>query len=648
MGRPIVLGNSRLTVGLNEQGLVHDFYYPYVGQENLTTARSMHHRIGVWVDGVFSWTDSADWQITLRSSDEQLEGYVSMINKELKVELHTIDFVGYTHDFLGRKIFIKNTDDYKREIRLFMHQVFEISQNGRGDTAFYVPEEEYIMDYKGTTCLLISGKNTSKDTYFDQFAVGNYGIEGKSGTYMDSEDGELSGHNIEHGGVDSVIRFSENVEANDEYAVNYWIIAADSQQDCEDINDILKYDFDDQLRLTQKQWQEWLSRSSQKLESISEHQRSLVKKSMMTIKVHTDIRGGVIASCDSSIYNYGRDYYSYVWPRDGAYAMWPFIRMGHYEEPKAYFNFCADIAHHNGYMLHKYQPDRSIGSTWHPLVHNNRRELAIQEDETAIVITMIGEFYYYSKDETYTKDIFERFIIKAADFLSDFIDSETGLPHASYDLWEERFMTTSYTTACVYRALMTAVDLGQTFGHQQESIDKWKSVAENLLSKNMIFVQPDSGGLRKGFLLDKDTQELNFDETIDVSSFYGFLVFGYFSDEQHQILKTAASVIEERLLNQSPSGGSPRYENDNYFRITDQKPNPWPVTSLWLAQYYLRFGQIDKAKEIIGWVENLSIDKSVISEQVHPVTAKPLSVTPLVWSHAEYINTVLDLASKQK
>ena len=36
-------------VGLNENGLVHDFYYPYVGLENLTTARSMQHKIGVWV-----------------------------------------------------------------------------------------------------------------------------------------------------------------------------------------------------------------------------------------------------------------------------------------------------------------------------------------------------------------------------------------------------------------------------------------------------------------------------------------------------------------------------------------------------------------------------------------------------------------------
>jgi hypothetical protein len=45
----------RLQSGLNEKGLVHDFYYPYVGLENLTTARMQPHHIGVWVDGDFSW-----------------------------------------------------------------------------------------------------------------------------------------------------------------------------------------------------------------------------------------------------------------------------------------------------------------------------------------------------------------------------------------------------------------------------------------------------------------------------------------------------------------------------------------------------------------------------------------------------------------
>ena len=44
------------------------------------------------------------------------------------------------------------------DIRLFMHQVFQISRAGRADTALYVPDDHYILDYKGRYSLLIAGK----------------------------------------------------------------------------------------------------------------------------------------------------------------------------------------------------------------------------------------------------------------------------------------------------------------------------------------------------------------------------------------------------------------------------------------------------------------------------------------------------------
>src|SRR6185369_4847885 len=127
-----------------------------------------------------------------------------------------------------------------------------------------------------------------------------------------------------------------------------------------------------------------------------------------------------IASCDSSIYNFGRDYYSYVWPRDGAYAIWPLIRLGYYEEAKTFFEFCRDILTEDGYLMHKYQPDRSIGSTWHPLLHGKRKELAIQEDETGIVVFMLGEYYKRSHDSDFVRNLYTTFIQPAANFMAEF------------------------------------------------------------------------------------------------------------------------------------------------------------------------------------------------------------------------------------
>src|SRR5215213_3476957 len=93
MARPVMLSNGSLAVGLNEHGLVHDFYYPYVGLDNLTTSRSTHHKIGVWVDGIFTWVDDGSWQISVDFEPEALVSTIRMYHKDLQVELMLIDFV---------------------------------------------------------------------------------------------------------------------------------------------------------------------------------------------------------------------------------------------------------------------------------------------------------------------------------------------------------------------------------------------------------------------------------------------------------------------------------------------------------------------------------------------------------------------------
>jgi GH15 family glucan-1,4-alpha-glucosidase len=640
MGRPVMLSNGKLMVGLNEHGLVQDFYYPYVGLDNLTTARSVHHKIGVWVNGTFSWVDDSSWQIEVDLEPDALVGHVIMRSEKLAIELKFTDFVDNDHNLFCRYVSVANTGTEAREVRLFMHQVFEISRAGRADTALFVPDDNYILDYKGRCSLLIYGRQTD-GTVFDQFAVGSYGIEGKEGTFRDAEDGELSGSAVEHGGVDSVLRFSMTIEPNQSKDVEYWIAAADSQFAAEKIHTLIaKEGLPARLQSVRQYWQEWLSIGSNSLHAVDREYIEPLKKSLMIIKAHTDRRGGIIASGDSSIYNYGRDYYSYVWPRDGAFALWPLIRLGYSEEAKRFFEFCRDIITPEGYLMHKYQPDRAIGSTWHPWLHGNHRELPIQEDETASVLYMLGEYLEYSKDVDFVKGLYLTFVQPAANFMAGFIDEATGLPHASYDLWEEKFLTNTYTTAIVYQALLVASDMAKEFEHPDDA-SKWAEVAEKLLTNSTVFFDPERGSLRKGFLLQSDSS-LQYDNTLDLSSLYGVMMFGYSHGSTE--LKSTVKLVEDILLNSSPIGGSPRYENDQYFRSEPgYQGNPWVITTLWLAQYYIRIGEVDKGHQHIRWSIEKALASGALPEQVHPEAGSPVSVTPLVWSHAELANTILDI-----
>jgi glucoamylase len=641
VGRPVMLGNGSLTVGISRFGLVHDFYYPYVGLDNLTTARSVRHKIGVWVDGQFSWLDDETWDIKVDFESDALVSAITARHEGLGVEIACTDFVDSGFNAFCRRISVTNISDGYRDIRLFMHQVFQISRAGRADTAMFVPDENYILDYKGRCALLIYGQQENGEPH-DQFAIGNYGIEGKDGTYRDAEDGELSNNAVEHGGVDSVMRFPCALQAGEKKRVDYWIAAGDSQFSTERIHHkILSQGLERRLEITRQHWQAWLSTASGVLHTLDEQYATIVKKSLMVIKVHCDKRGGVVASCDSSIYNLGRDYYSYVWPRDAAYAVWPLIRMGFHEEAKKFFEFCRDILTDDGYLMHKYQPDRAIGSTWHPLIHNNRKELAIQEDETAIVIYMLGEYLDYTKDRDFVFSLYSTFIQPAANFMAEFIDEQTKLPHASYDLWEERFLTTTYTTSIVHQALLTAADFADSFGFPDDAV-RWRDVAAEILENSKIFFDPERKAFRKGYLLQPDGS-LAFNNTLDVSSLYGPMMFCPQSMGTEHIKQTM-QAIEQNLLDTTPSGGSPRYEHDMYF-IVDQKymGNPWHVTTLWLAQYYIRMQQPDKARHYIDWSISHALPSGTLSEQVHPETGYVVSINPLVWSHAELVNTILDL-----
>ncbi len=627
-------------VGLDDNGLVHDFYYPYVGLDNLTNARSLPHKIGVWVDNQFSWVDDGSWNIEIDFEDKALISHISMHSDKLGISLKFVDFVDQQYNVFIRRIKVTNESENKqREVRLFMHQVFEISRLGRADTALYVPDDHYLLDYKGRCCLLIAGKFIDgKD--FDQFAVGNYSIEGKEGTFKDAEDGNLSGNLVEHAGVDSAIRFARSLSPKESYEADYWVVAAESQYDAQLVHTYLKhYDISEREKSVRSLWYEWLSPALEKIQDVSIEHASAITKSLLIVKAHIDVRGSILASGDSSIFNYGRDYYCYCWPRDAAYAVWPLIRLGMFEEAKNFFKFAKDTMHPEGYMMHKYLPDRAIGSTWHPLVHNRSKELAIQEDETASVLFMIGQYYKYSGDRSLVIELYDSFISPASNFINHFVDNATGLPHASYDLWEERFLTTSYTTSTVIAGLDAASKLAELTNHQNDA-KLWHESSDKLRN-NLSKLFHNDGYFIKGFLYSKET-DIEYNNVVDISSLYGPFMYSGLPLGDPMITKTAEQV-ETKITNVVPVGGVLRYEHDNYF-LKDQKflGNPWIVTTLWLAQYLIATSNNNEADKYINWALDRRLPSGILSEQFDPENGTPLGVAPLVWSHAEVVNTLLD------
>ena len=646
MARPIVLSNGELHVGINTYGLVHDFYYPYVGLENHSAGKDLRHKVGVWVDGSLSWIDDGSWTFSFSYAPLALIGHIVAKNESLGILLEFDDVVDGEFCALLRNIHVVNLRDQERDIRLFMHQAFVIGDSrSNTDTAQYLPGSDAILHYRGRRAFVISGECQGEP--FDQYTVGLFGIEGHEGTYRDAEDGELSFNNVEHGRVDSTIRFKLTVAAHSSVRVHYWIAAGKSLRDALSINKRIKQQgLAARVDKTAHWWHEWMQPAVRVAEKISpEYQKSFIQ-SVMIVKSHIDKRGAVIASTDSSLLKYSRDNYSYCWPRDGAYALWPLIRIGYTDEALKFFDFCRQGLHPNGYLMHKYRADGALGSSWHPYIQDGEAAPPFQEDETALTLFVFSQFCQLHPDTTVLKDYYDDMVVPMANFMAEYISHETGLPRPSYDLWEQVYLTTTYTTATVYAALVAAAEMAEKMKDNDHSV-KWRSVADDIkVAAQKHLYNHDRRAFFKGVHY-KDGQ-LKTNDAIDVSSIFGSFMFGLFADDSHEISSSIDTVVKLfGMENGAP--GLPRFENDDY-RRSDQNitGNIWFITSLWLAQYYIEQDRLDDAEKIIRWVRDHTQYNTMLAEQINPTTSESIAPAPLTWSHAEYISTLLDTITEAK
>lgn len=649
MARPLVLSNGELHVGINKFGLVHDFYFPYVGLENHAAGKSLRHRVGIWVDGKISWLDDLGaWEFSFRYFHRALIGHTTARNDELGILLEFDDVVDANVSAFMRNVHVINMRDQARDIRLFMHQAFDIGDaQSNTDTAQYLPDNHGILHYRGRRAFIVAGM-TSEGQSFDQHTVGLFGIEGREGTYRDADDGELSFCNVEHGRVDSTLRFKLDIDAHSSRRVHYWIAAGTSTREALYVDNQIRHEgLTSRMHMTANWWHAWLRPTVHVAERLAPEYREDFIRSAMIIKSQIDKRGAVIASTDTAVLNYSRDAYAYCWPRDGAYVLWPLIRMGYVDEAYRFFEFCRRGLQPGGYLMHKYRADGALGSSWHPYTHDNG-EVAppIQEDETALVLFVFGQFYQMHSNPRLLNEFYHTMVAPMANFLASYIDKTTGLPRPSYDLWEEVFLTSTYTTALTFAALHAAADLAEAAQDADNAV-KWRSAADDIsIAAHKYLYNKERKAFYKGISVKNG--EVVYDETIDVSSVFGVFMFGLFPTDSQELTEAVETLIHTFKLDDGRTG-LPRYENDQYYHVGGADTgNIWFVTSLWLAQYYIETGKGDKAKEIITWVNKTSMmTTGIMAEQISPLDNSFISVAPLTWSHAEYLATLLDTITEK-
>lgn len=651
MPRALVLGNSSLLVCLDQYGFVRDMYFPYVGLENHVSGHK--HRIGIRVNGIFSWIDDGQWQITIGYKPETMVGYLVCKHTSLPLSIVMEDIVYNETNVFLRQVDVYNHGEEPFEAQVFFHQIFWISENKKRNTAFYDPTHNLIVHYKGRRVFLVNAVTETGAT-IDDFSVGAYMDEGKEGTFRDAEDGELGRNAVEHGSVDSVIRTTMTVQPKSKTRMYYWIAAGKSLDEVYELNTMVATKkAEGMITSTEEYWHAWITKRDYGLQILEETQKSLFDTSLFVLRSHVDKHGAIIASADSAMIEYGKDDYSYMWPRDAAFIVSILDKAGFTEATKPFFEFCHHVLHPDGYLHHRYRSDESLGSTWHSTTSQGEwlkdkiLQLPIQEDESASVLVALWKHYEVTKDLEFIEELYKPFIEKIANFLVNFRHTETGLPLPSYDLWEERMGVSTYTCCSVYGGLMAAAKFSELLG-KRNHMRTFKQAAKDI--KEAALVHLYSSKL-ESFVRDVSLVggQVIQNETIDSSSLFGLWYFD-FLPQDHPLFKNTLKQVENRLKNPGETGGFIRYEKDNYFRSTDI-PNPWFITTLWEAQRRLRNSapsdeDFAYVKETLAWVVKYMYPSGVLAEQLNPHTGESFSATPLAWSHAVYVETVLEYTTK--
>jgi GH15 family glucan-1,4-alpha-glucosidase len=643
--RSLVIGNGNVLVGFDATYSVRDLYFPRVGDANQTMGNVC--RTGFFIDGKFAWLDDSAWDRQLGYAEDSLVSDVTLEHPGLGITVKFADYVDLARNWFIRNVEVQSTPGFSIG-RVFFHYDWYIEGSDIGNTVAFDPRHRGIIAYKGNRYFLIGG-DSGPEFGIDTWANGKKG-NGLAGTWVDAEDGTLGKNPIEQGSVDCTVGFDlAPARPLGSSSMTHWVCMGTRLSEVTTYGQdlIVGRGPDTYHGRTITYWHVWSEKDHRHIdEELGSDVTQLYRRSILTARTHADNHGAIIASTDFDITKFARDTYAYAWPRDGALVANALDRAGHEDITRQFFQFCQQALVEEGFFLHKYTPYCLPGSSWLPWVDSHGvTTLPIQEDETGLVLWALWQHYRIHGNLDFVVGLYTTLVVPAAEWMVSYVDERNGLLMPSWDLWEERWGIHAFTVGAVWGGLDAARNFADLFGDVAAYV-KYRDAADRLRkATDTHLYSAELGRFARRIAIEDDGTE-TVDMILD-SAIYGLWRFGMYPPTDQRITDTM-NAIRDQLLNKAAAGGIARYQDDYYFKVepdTRKVPgNPWFMCTMWLAQWFIATandtGDLKPAQDIIDWVVGHQLPGGLLSEQLDPNSGAPLSVSPLTWSHAEFIVTV--------
>ncbi len=602
-----VLGNNRMLATIGKHGELRCLFWPTIDYPQHVRGSLPGIFYSFKGEYHFDWLTDPAWMKKQEYLPDTniVHTFFKHQNPDLNITL--TDAVLPDSDTLIRQFVFQNLSDEEGFLRLFYYNDLAISESPIDDAATYLKDNDAILHYKRDLHFAYTGTLPSSGH--------QCGVHSEdSDSFRDVYDYKLSGGSLTlYSGlrdVNSCLSWDiPNLRVNELKKLAIIIaMAATEKEALETLGKYKNESPEKQISGTEEFWKKWITNF--KIDNLDAQLARMTRRSLLTLKLLTsESHGGIIAApCMDPEYRF-------CWPRDATYVAYTFDRCGYHEEAKSFYRWCTKAQEPEGGLYQRYYiGDRLKGPCW-----------SSQTDEIATVIWGMGKHFELTSDRRFVRSVWNS-VSKGADFLATQVSQADGLVE-TVGLWEEQFGNHTYSNAAVYAGLKSAATLAKVIG-KDDLGSKWDQNAIKLRG-SLLNLSWDAHLNR--FIKTASPRNENLDASL-LSLSYPFDVLPA-NDER---MKKTALAIESAFT--FKSGGVGRYPFDQYYG-----GNPWILTTLWLALYYEKAGELGKAEPLIRWAFDHSTELGLLSEQVDKVSGAPVSAIPLAWSHAFFILSILDL-----
>ena len=617
-------GNFNAVVSRNfgrgaKAGALIEFMYPNYAKDNLWDAYN-----GIYYNNKMQWFH--EMKLVKQSIKEDSGIIISEFNtNDGKLNIKTFDVALRDNDTLTRHVEVTNkSGEALKNLDLFFYEYFTVNYLGAGDDLYYDQANGYLNHTQNKNITFTIGAD-KKSNQWQCGGVGNI-LTSSFDANKDAEDGKLRGNISSKGriglGVNGALGNKINsLNPGEKFSINYFISAGKTfDESIANYNKSKTRTWENVESTDLAFWKSWLSKA--RMPNADERIMKVYKRALITMKQNTVNNGAVMAAPTLLT-----PVYSFTWPRDGAVTTSAYLEAGYTEEAAKFIDFIISQQKANGSWAVNYFTDGS-GPLWD---FGDRKN---EHDQVGTISWIIYEYYLHTKDINWLKTKWDS-VKKANNYLISYIEDK-NLVSPCRDLWElHTDKTWTFSNAAVYAGLNAGARIAELVGDNISKIkyDNFaKQLKESIITnlwdeKSQYFIRginPKNN--------DKDTKV----EAANLGLAYPFNVLSY---NDPKMIKTADKIYNSLRSSQN---GIKRYTDDKYY-----DGNPWPATTDWLAIYYMKQGNKNRAMQLHNAITNYAYqtDSLMLGEQFDEKRKLWVSAFPLTWSESKYVLATLDIFS---